>query len=247
MATFPGFAAIAEVPRRGVSVGLGTIAGLSRAGLMILHGAHKRQAVRRLLESRDFEPAWPATILHRCRHPEIHLDAAAARGGVMTADTVDELGRLRDRIAASHAAACGMVHEAVPRDQAGQPLAHAVEPGRLCPPGAAPAGLGARHPARPAAPHPRRPRPRRSRALHARGADAAAERGGRDAPGHGAGHADHRRHTAESRLADAVRTGPPDPGESGRSRRWSGSIATSPEGWMRCGPILAAIDRALLS
>ncbi|WP_395679494.1 6-phosphogluconolactonase [Inquilinus sp.] len=79
MATFPGFAAIAEVPRRGVSVGLGTIAGLSRAALMILHGAHKRQAVRRLLESRDFEPAWPATILHRCRHPEIHLDDAAAR------------------------------------------------------------------------------------------------------------------------------------------------------------------------
>jgi len=79
MATFPGFAAIAEVPRRGVSVGLGTIAGLSRAALMIIHGAHKRQAVRRLLESRDFEPDWPATILHRCRHPEIHLDAAAAR------------------------------------------------------------------------------------------------------------------------------------------------------------------------
>lgn len=79
MATFPGFAAIAEVPRRGVSVGLGTIAGLSRAALMIVHGAHKRQAVRRLLESRDFEPDWPATILHRCRHPEIHLDAAAAR------------------------------------------------------------------------------------------------------------------------------------------------------------------------
>ena len=79
MATFPGFAAIAEMPRRGVSVGLGTIAGLSRAALMVIHGRHKRQAVRRLLESRDFEPGWPATILHRCRHPEIHLDAAAAR------------------------------------------------------------------------------------------------------------------------------------------------------------------------
>lgn len=79
MATFPGFAAIAEVPRRGVSVGLGTIAGLSRAAVMILHGAHKRRAALRLLESRDFEPAWPATILHRCRHPENHLDAAAAQ------------------------------------------------------------------------------------------------------------------------------------------------------------------------
>ncbi|KGM34553.1 hypothetical protein P409_09590 [Inquilinus limosus MP06] len=79
MATFPGFAAIAEVPHCGVSVGLGTIAGLSRAALMILHGAHKRQAARRLLESRDFDPDWPATILHRCRHPEIHLDAAAAQ------------------------------------------------------------------------------------------------------------------------------------------------------------------------
>ena len=79
METFPDFAAIAEVPRWGLTVGLGTIAGLSRAALMILHGGHKRQAVQRLLESRDFEPDWPATILHRCRHPEIHLDAAAAQ------------------------------------------------------------------------------------------------------------------------------------------------------------------------
>ena len=79
VATFPGFADIAEVPRWGLTVGLGSIAGLSRAALMIIHGGHKRQAVRRLLESRDFEPDWPATILHRCRHPEIHLDAAAAQ------------------------------------------------------------------------------------------------------------------------------------------------------------------------
>ncbi len=78
LATFPAFASLAEVPRHGVSVGLGTIAGLSREAVMVVTGSHKREAARRLLASTGFDRAWPATILHRCRDARLWLDEAAA-------------------------------------------------------------------------------------------------------------------------------------------------------------------------
>jgi glucosamine-6-phosphate deaminase len=78
MATFPDFASLDEVPRLGVSVGLGTIAQLSRAVAMVLVGASKRGSAERILSAPDFDPAWPATFIHRCPDPRILLDAAAA-------------------------------------------------------------------------------------------------------------------------------------------------------------------------
>lgn len=125
----------------------------------------------------------------------------------MTAGTAAELGRLRDRIAASHAVACGMVHEAVPRDQAGQPLAHAVEPDgyarpALCPAGRRDTQLACSHTAA------RLPLRRGIEALQARGADAAAELLAEWIRLDTAlGTLDHRRYAAETRLADAVRSG----------------------------------------
>jgi glucosamine-6-phosphate deaminase len=80
LATFKGFASLAEVPRHGVSVGLGTIAALAREAVMVVTGAHKREAARRLLAASAFDPAWPATILHRCRGARLWLDEAAAGG-----------------------------------------------------------------------------------------------------------------------------------------------------------------------
>ena len=77
LATFPGFTALAEVPRRGVSVGLGTIAA-ARALRLVLHGAHKRAATERLLELDRFDPGWPASIVHEHDDAEIWLDEAAA-------------------------------------------------------------------------------------------------------------------------------------------------------------------------
>lgn len=78
MATFPDFATLDDVPRLGVSVGLGTIVGESRAVAMVLTGAAKRASAARVLAATDHDPAWPATFIHRCPQPRILLDAAAA-------------------------------------------------------------------------------------------------------------------------------------------------------------------------
>jgi glucosamine-6-phosphate deaminase len=67
LATFPEFSSLDEVPTHGVSVGLGTIAA-ARSLRLVLHGAGKRHAVRRLLELDRFDPSWPASVVHA--HPD---------------------------------------------------------------------------------------------------------------------------------------------------------------------------------
>lgn len=81
MATFPEFGSLDDVPRYGVSVGLGTIGSVSREVRLIIHGEGKRTAARRVLEADDFEPDWPATFIHRCRGAQIWLDEAAHPSG----------------------------------------------------------------------------------------------------------------------------------------------------------------------
>jgi len=76
LATFPGFTALAEVPRRGVSVGLGTIAG-ARSLRLVMHGGDKRAAAARLLALDRHDPEWPASIVHEHADAEIWLDAKA--------------------------------------------------------------------------------------------------------------------------------------------------------------------------
>jgi glucosamine-6-phosphate deaminase len=78
--TFPEFNRLEEVPTHGVSVGLGTIATLSRQVSLVIHGGHKGEAVRRLAAYDDFNPTWPATLIFRCRKPQLWLDEAAAVG-----------------------------------------------------------------------------------------------------------------------------------------------------------------------
>ena len=77
MGTFPDFETLDDVPRYGVSVGLGTIAGLSRNVAMVLAGKAKQASTHRILAATDFDPTWPATFIHRCPNPRILLDAAA--------------------------------------------------------------------------------------------------------------------------------------------------------------------------
>jgi len=81
MATFPEFGSLDDVPRYGVSVGLDTIRSVSREVRLIIHGAGKRTAARRVLEADDFEPDWPATFIHRCRGAQVWLDEAAHPSG----------------------------------------------------------------------------------------------------------------------------------------------------------------------
>lgn len=77
LGTFPRFASLDEVPRHGVSVGLGTIASLSREVVMLLHGAAKRTAAARLLACGEFRAEWPASFIYRCARGRILLDRAA--------------------------------------------------------------------------------------------------------------------------------------------------------------------------
>jgi glucosamine-6-phosphate deaminase len=77
LATFPDFGSLDEVPRRGVSVGLGTIAD-ARTLRLVLHGADKRTAAVRLLALDRFDPSWPASIVHDHPEAEIWIDREAA-------------------------------------------------------------------------------------------------------------------------------------------------------------------------
>jgi glucosamine-6-phosphate deaminase len=70
LVTFPDFGGLDEVPTHGVSVGLGTIA-MARALRLVLHGADKRNATRRLLALDGFDPSWPASIVHD--HPDAQI------------------------------------------------------------------------------------------------------------------------------------------------------------------------------
>ena len=78
MATFPEFRSIDDVPRHGVSVGIETIAGQSRAATMLLLGEGKRQAFDRIKAASDYQPDWPATVVAACRNATIVADRAAA-------------------------------------------------------------------------------------------------------------------------------------------------------------------------
>src|SRR5690606_32844684 len=79
LSTFPAFASLDEVPTHGVSVGLGTIARLSRRVVLVMHGSHKRHAATRLAQCSDFTPDWPASVIYRCSQPLVLLDRAAAQ------------------------------------------------------------------------------------------------------------------------------------------------------------------------
>jgi glucosamine-6-phosphate deaminase len=77
LATFPDFESVDDVPARGVSVGLATIAD-ARSVRLVLIGAGKRDAARRLLSLDGFDASWPASIVHACEDGQILLDEAAA-------------------------------------------------------------------------------------------------------------------------------------------------------------------------
>lgn len=76
LATFPDFRSLDEVPRRGVSVGLATIAD-ARAARLVLVGAGKRAVTARLLALDRFDPAWPASIVHELPDTRILIDEEA--------------------------------------------------------------------------------------------------------------------------------------------------------------------------
>jgi len=89
MDTFPTFADLEEVPRFGVSVGLGTIADLSHHVALVMTGSEKVTTVRELAKRQTFESDWPATMIFECNKPVIFLDQAAAEGFDSSVKTVN--------------------------------------------------------------------------------------------------------------------------------------------------------------
>src|ERR1039458_686176 len=57
---------IENVPLYGITVGVGTICEQSKRVVMVVHGADKAEATRRLVKAEHYESDWPATILSDC-------------------------------------------------------------------------------------------------------------------------------------------------------------------------------------
>lgn len=81
MHTFPGYRTLDDVPTHGVTVGIDTIASLSRRAVMVAHGEAKRDAVVRLSSAGGYDPEWPATVWQEVAHTALYVDSAAAGGG----------------------------------------------------------------------------------------------------------------------------------------------------------------------
>ncbi|SEG84213.1 glucosamine-6-phosphate deaminase [Actinacidiphila yanglinensis] len=79
LATFPSFRGLDEVPRYGVTVGIGTIRERSKRVVMVAHGADKARAVGRLTGAEHYEPDWPATIFTDCARPRLYVDEVALK------------------------------------------------------------------------------------------------------------------------------------------------------------------------
>ena len=75
MTTFPEFESLDQVPTYGVTVGIGTIAELSKSAVMVCLGPEKQETVKRMTAARSYEPSWPATIISEISNAElwIHL------------------------------------------------------------------------------------------------------------------------------------------------------------------------------
>lgn len=77
LATFPDFPNLDAVPRRGVTVGIATIAAARACG-MVVWGAGKRRAYQNLSAATAYDPAWPATVWATCPDATLYADRAAA-------------------------------------------------------------------------------------------------------------------------------------------------------------------------
>jgi glucosamine-6-phosphate deaminase len=75
--TFPAFGSLDDVPKHGISVGIGTIAS-AREAVMVVWGAGKRATLSRMLTAERYQPDWPATVIHECAVREIWGDTDAA-------------------------------------------------------------------------------------------------------------------------------------------------------------------------
>lgn len=81
--TDPAFGSASRVPEYGVSVGIATIADLSRAAVLVLTGDDKQTALRRVMAVDAYDPAWPSSVIWACADARLYADYPAA------GDTID--------------------------------------------------------------------------------------------------------------------------------------------------------------
>ena len=75
--TFPKFKSLKEVPKYGVTVGLGTIRKLSKKAILVLSGNEKKYAAKIILRNKCFNKNWPSTIIYECKKNDIYVDMNA--------------------------------------------------------------------------------------------------------------------------------------------------------------------------
>ena len=75
--TFPRFKSIREVPKYGITVGLGTIYKLTKKAILVLSGNEKKKAAKIILSKKFYSNQWPATIVYKCKKQSIYIDMDA--------------------------------------------------------------------------------------------------------------------------------------------------------------------------
>ena len=75
--TFSKFQSLKEVPKFGITVGLGTIHKLSKKAILVLFGKEKRKAADVILSKKLFNKQWPASIVYKCKKKLIYIDKDA--------------------------------------------------------------------------------------------------------------------------------------------------------------------------
>jgi glucosamine-6-phosphate deaminase len=78
--TYPAFTSVDEVPAHGITMGIATMVDLSRRAVLVLPGAEKATAWRRVLDSRSYDAAWPASVVAACADGVVYADREAAAG-----------------------------------------------------------------------------------------------------------------------------------------------------------------------
>ncbi len=74
MKTFSNFKRLSEVPKYGLTVGLGTIYSLSKMGILVLTGKEKKYAFNKINSLKKFDKNWPASIIYKCKIKKIYID-----------------------------------------------------------------------------------------------------------------------------------------------------------------------------
>lgn len=77
LSTFPSLGSFEQVPRYGVTVGIGTIRRHTKRAVMLAHGRHKAGTVARVCAADRYDPEWPATVLTEFAEPDLFVDRAA--------------------------------------------------------------------------------------------------------------------------------------------------------------------------